>query len=203
MRAFGHCSCNTTTGRCKFHTQLLHNSPKLSRQPDRNVSSAAPSDQGFRKEMMSWIQPPHHLHTQNITSVPAVARKTRHFLPWPSQMLLQAFGGFPGFWGSGFRTSLHLEDKDVLCGCLATLLVQVTPLEDERHGTWKMMEAGRWCSFTIFVIFRFQPLIYLVCIVCLWLTMFSIRLNPHLASRTAGWSWLQATWIFPWSANSQ
>lgn len=53
MRGFGHCSRDTTTGRCKFHAQLLHNSPKLSSstRPKRLFCS-------LLNGLISWIQPP-------------------------------------------------------------------------------------------------------------------------------------------------
>ena len=75
MRAFGHCSCDTTTGRCKFHAQLLHNSRKLSRQPDRNVSSAALLRVQERNDVLDPT--PHITYTRKTNHI-VTCTKIRH-----------------------------------------------------------------------------------------------------------------------------
>ena len=134
MRGFGHCSCDTTTGRCKFHAQLLHNSRKLSRQPDRNVSSAALLRVQERNDVLDPT--PHITYTRKtnhiVTSTKIRHKKTQKngtinastgTLPDLSKYSCRLFGELPGFWV--FQVSG--VSGWPLPKSLATLLVQVTP----------------------------------------------------------------------------
>ena len=218
MRGFGHCSCDTTTGRCKFHAQLLHNSRKLSRQPDRNVSSAALLRVQERNDVLDPT--PHITYTRktnHITTSTKIRHLDRHkktngticttqvqvhFLT-----SLNTLAELPGFWvfqvseGSGWPLPkspasqmtkamfwFRLSRYSIGSGCL--------PLEDERR-----IEPGKWW----FSWFRWVFFLYIFfcdflgssrsffwgCIgfVSDWPCL-AFAFHPPLASRTAGWSWL-------------